>query len=236
MIKFLILAMQVSPSLDAAPAWRPAILHPLFKGALTLILLGTIIALELTLRRSTTNDGFADLHSADQTSWTYFAPLYLFLVGVLLSSYTFSISTLEPFFAMNHSPQPAGKSVQYSPAHRTSIGLIFHALRYRSHVGLSCGAIMLILPFLKISVSGLITTESAPVHSAMQVPLQTTFNTETILDRGVSDNFLSDSFRPYLTMALTQIEKYRLPLPAWTTLVGAIGHFDPAGSECSLPL
>lgn len=210
-----------------ATAWRPTILHPVFKVLLAVFLLGTIIALEFTLRRSIANDGFADLRSADQTSWTYFAPAYLFLLGIFISSYTFSISTLEPFFAMSHSPQPASKSVRYSPAHRTSIGLVFHALRYRSYVGFCCAAIMLVVPFTKIAVSGLITTASAPVHSGMEIGLQTFFNTTTVFP---ADDYAVGAvvkmFLPYRTLALSQITKYRLPLPAWTTPVGAVGHVD----------
>ncbi|KAJ6540342.1 hypothetical protein B0H19DRAFT_1381528 [Mycena capillaripes] len=218
---------EVPSSRDPAPAWRPIILHPLFKAVLALTLIGTIVALELTLRRSRVNDGFADLRSAEQTSWTYFAPAYLFLLGVLVSSYTFSVSTLEPFFAMSHSPQPARKSVRYSPAHRTSIGLIFHALRYHSHVGLSCAAIMLIVPFLKITVSGLITTATSPVHNGVQVALQTIFNTTTIFplnDSAAGAPAIQE--RPMHTLALSQIEKYGLSLPMWTTPVGAVGHVE----------
>ncbi|KAJ7795883.1 hypothetical protein B0H14DRAFT_95785 [Mycena olivaceomarginata] len=210
-----------------ATPWRPIVLHPWFRGMLALILLGIIIALELTLRRSIANEGFADLRSADQTSWTYFAPAFLFILGILISSYSFGVSTLEPFFAMTHSPQPAIKSVRYSPAHRTSIGLIFHALRYRSHVGLSCAAIMLIVPFLKIAVSGLITTGSAPAHTGVQVALETIFNTTTIFpldDKAPGAE--AKMFLPFHTLALSQIEKYGLKLPAWTTSVGAVGHTD----------
>jgi hypothetical protein len=38
--------------------------------------------------------------------------------------------SLHTHFTMSHSPQPARKSVRYSPAHRTNIGLIFHAPRW----------------------------------------------------------------------------------------------------------
>ncbi|KAJ6546639.1 hypothetical protein DFH09DRAFT_1367184 [Mycena vulgaris] len=217
---------EVFPIFTPSTPWRPTILHPLFKVVLALVLVGTIIALELALRRSKANHGFTDLNSSGQHSWTYFAPVYLFVLGIFLYSYTFSISTLEPFFAMAESPQPARKSVRYSPAHRTSVGLVFHALRYHSLVGLACAAIMLTIPFLKISVSGLITTAPAPVEDVAQIALNTMFNTTTIFPLTDAEDTAVKQSLPGNILALSQIPKYQLPLPPWTTLVGAVGHVD----------
>ncbi|KAJ6606979.1 hypothetical protein B0H10DRAFT_2308671 [Mycena sp. CBHHK59/15] len=218
----------ISPSPGPATAWRPTILHPIVKGVLALVIIGTITALELALRRSIANQGFADLNSTGQNSWTYLAPTYLFFLGIFLNSYTFSISSLEPYFAMSASPQPARKSVRYSPAQRTSLGLVFHALRYQSLVGLSCAAIMLVVPFLKIAVSGLITTAPVPVQNQTQIALNTMFNTTTILTPAFgSDGDPEVQWElPGETLALAQISKYQLPLPAWTTPTGAVGHVD----------
>ncbi|KAJ6601512.1 hypothetical protein B0H10DRAFT_2230542 [Mycena sp. CBHHK59/15] len=216
---------------SAAPEleWRPAILHPVLKGVLGGIILATIIALELALRRSIANDGFADHNSTGENWWTYLAPAYLFFLGIFISSYAFSISSLEPFFAMSVSPQPARQSVRYSPAHRTSVGLVFHALRYQSLVGLSCAAIMLIVPFVKIAVSGLVGTAAGPVQTTTQIRLNTTFNTTMTTPifevESTMDAVLYD-YSPGQTLALAQIPKYQLPLPAWTTPVGAVGQVD----------
>ncbi|KAJ7665602.1 hypothetical protein B0H17DRAFT_1184527 [Mycena rosella] len=217
---------RMPPSFTPGIPWRPTILHPLFKGFLGLVLVATIIALELALRRSMAKNGFTDFNSNDQHSWTYLPPAYLFVLGIFLSSYTFSISTLEPFFAMAESPQPAGKSVRYSPAHRTSIGLVFHALKYRSLVGIACATIMLTVPFLKITVSGLITTAPAPVQDAAQITLNTMFNTTTIFYLPDDEDTAAKQSLPGQTLALSQIPNYNLALPVWTTLVGAIGHVD----------
>jgi hypothetical protein len=86
---------------------------------------------------------------------------------------------------------------------------------------------MLIVPFLKITVSGLITTGSAPAHTGVQVALETIFNTTTIFpldDKAPGAE--AKMFLPFHTLALSQIEKYGLKLPAWTTSVGAVGHTD----------
>jgi hypothetical protein len=193
---------------------------------LGLVILGTILALELALRRSMANNGFADLPATGQPSWTYVAPAYLFLLGIFLSSYTFSVSTLEPFFAMSETPQPARKSVRYAPAHRTSVGLVFHALQYRSFVGLACAAMMLIVPFLKIAVSGLITTAPEPVQNTTQITLNTRFNTTTVFPLSDSLDTAAHQGRPGLTLALAEIPKYQLQLPPWTTRDGAVGQVD----------
>ncbi|KAJ6626535.1 hypothetical protein B0H10DRAFT_1998722 [Mycena sp. CBHHK59/15] len=212
--------------LRKAPVWRPVALHPLFKLALCLIVIGTIITLEFTLGRSRANYGFGDLPASGQDSWTYVVPAYLFILGLVLSSYTFSVSTLEPFFEMHRAPQPARRSVRYSPAHRTAVGLMYHALRYQSVVGLSCAAIMLTVPFLKIAVSGLITTAAAPVQNAAQVSVTTMFNTTTIFPLDDNAETLVSMILPGQTLALSQIEKYQLPLPPWTTTLGAVGQLD----------
>ncbi|KAJ6568118.1 hypothetical protein B0H10DRAFT_2109910 [Mycena sp. CBHHK59/15] len=213
-------------SFKKAPVWRPFILHPASKIALFIIVIGTIIALELSLRRSDANRGFTDLAPFSQDSWTNIAPAYLFVLGVFLASYTFSVSTLEPFFAMHRAPQPARKSVRYSPATRTRIGLIFHALRYQSLVGLSCSAIMLTVPFLKIAVSGLITTTTSPVHSYAPVSVLTAFNTTTIDTLDDRNATVAQTYLAGKVFALSQMEKYDLALPAWSTTGGAVGQVD----------
>ncbi|KAJ7112086.1 hypothetical protein C8R44DRAFT_882494 [Mycena epipterygia] len=215
----------IAPKFIKAPVWRPFVLHPIFKVSLCLIVIGTIIGLEIGLRKSESNRGFADFIPSNQDSWTYAAPAYLFVLGIFLSSYTFSVRTLEPFFAMHRSPQPARKSVRYSPATQTNAGLVLHAVRYRSLVGLSCALIMLTVPFLKIVVSGLITTATEPAQELVQLAAASTFNTTSILP---PVEFPTNAYMqlPGEIFALSQIEKYQLPLPAWTTPVGAIAHLD----------
>jgi hypothetical protein len=137
----------------------------------------------------------------------------------LLSSYTFSVSTLEPFFAMHRCPQPARTSVRYSPATQTSPGLVLHAVRYRSIVGLCCAVIVVTIPFLKIVVSGLITTANEPAQRLAMLAQTTTFNTTSVALSSSSD--LAKQ-----VLALSQIEKYNLPLPAWTVTTGAVAQLD----------
>ncbi|KAF7372630.1 TLDc domain-containing protein [Mycena venus] len=210
----------VPSSPGVTPKWRPFILHPMIKIVLALVLIATIIALELALRRSDTNHGFADLNSSNQNLWTYLAPVYLFFLGIFLSSYTFSVSSLQPYFAMS-APQPAHKSVRYSPAQRTSLGLLLHALRYQNLVGLASAGIMLLVPILKIAVAGPVTTAATPVNNQTQITLTTTFNTNaTIILDDDSANKAGN------IMALAQIQEYQLPLPPWTTVAGAVGHVD----------
>ncbi|KAJ6595192.1 hypothetical protein DFH09DRAFT_1305869 [Mycena vulgaris] len=199
-----------APKFVKAPVWRPTILHPVFKLFMWLVVLGTIIA----------RDG----PSEEPESWTYIAPAYLFILGIFLSSYTFSVSTLEPFFAMHRSPQPARKSVRYSPATQTHAGLVLlHAFRYRSLVGLSCAMIMLTIPFLKIVVSGLISTASEPAEGFALLAATTTFNTTTPLAQNTRPEDI-----PKLILALSQIQKYQLPLPAWTTPEASVAQVDTA--------
>ncbi|KAJ6543047.1 hypothetical protein B0H19DRAFT_1172654 [Mycena capillaripes] len=213
----------VPPKFVKAPVWRPPILHPVFKASLCLIVIGTIIALELALRKSQHDGGFANFVPSSRQGWTYVAPAYLFLLGLLLSSYTFSVSTLEPFFAMHRAPQPARQSVRYSPATKTNAGLAWHAFRYRSVVGVSCSLIILMVPFLKIVVSGLITTASEPAQESVVLTPTTTFNMTSILPPVQT---LSNVELPGEILALSQIEKYQLPLPPWTTAAGAVAQLD----------
>ncbi|KAJ7701976.1 hypothetical protein B0H16DRAFT_1483314 [Mycena metata] len=67
--------------LEMERAWRPPILHPMFKLSLALIVIGTILSLEFALRHSTSHQGFGSLAGEDW--WTYIASGYLFfLCGV----------------------------------------------------------------------------------------------------------------------------------------------------------
>ncbi|KAJ7221481.1 hypothetical protein GGX14DRAFT_429821 [Mycena pura] len=202
-----------------APVWRPAILHPVFKISLVLILVGSVIGLEMGLRRSQRNNGFADSLPSNQDLWTYAAPAYLFVLGVFLSSYAFSVSTLEPFFAMHRSPQPARTSVRYSPATKTDVELAVHSLRSRNVAGFFCAAIMLTIPFLKIVVSGLFVAANEPAEKIALMAATTTFNT-TAPDLGVVSEL------PKQILALSQIQKYLLPLPPWTAPAGAVAEVD----------
>ncbi|KAF7295558.1 hypothetical protein MIND_01095800 [Mycena indigotica] len=218
---------QIPMGTTSAPSWRPVVLSPVFKISLGFVILMTIVGLEIALRQSDKDHGFADLHSESETSWTYFAPIYLFFLGLLVSSYTFSISALEPFLLMSQSPQVASKSVRYTPAQRTSVGLAFHAIRYRSYIGLACATIMLLIPFLKIAVSGLITTETFSVQSTSSVDLLTKFNTTTVFPLNDNeDEALVKMYSPGQLLALSQIPKYNLPLPKWTTPEAAVGQVD----------
>ncbi|KAJ7614948.1 hypothetical protein FB45DRAFT_1064567 [Roridomyces roridus] len=229
------------PTFVKAPVWRPPVLHGLFKAFLCALIVGTIIALELAYRKSQRDNGFAD--SSSQAGWTtYIAPAYLFILGVLLSSYTFSVSTLEPLLAMHSRPQPARKSVRYSPAAQTNSGLLLHALKYRNPVGLACAFAILLVPFLKIIVSGLIVTETRPTLAVVFLTSTTTFNDTSMLP---PEQFPNNAYMelPGEIFALSQIEKYQLPLPAWTTTDGAVAQVDEtqlqalgANTTVTLPL
>ncbi|KAJ7683079.1 hypothetical protein B0H17DRAFT_1205323 [Mycena rosella] len=203
---------QNAPKFVKVPVWRPPILHPVFKTALCLMLIGTIIGLEMGLRKSQRNKG--------EASWTYVAPAYLFVLGIFLSSYTFSVRTLEPLFAMHRSPQPARKSVRYSPAAQTNMGLGLYAVRYRGHVGIACTMIMLTVPLLKIVVSGLITTASEPAQNTAQLSATTTFNSTPL------DSPVGTADPTVRILALSQIGQYHMALPAWTTPAGSIAQLD----------
>ncbi|KAJ7620921.1 hypothetical protein B0H17DRAFT_1151880 [Mycena rosella] len=211
---------QNAPKFVKAPVWRPPILHPVFKTALCLMLIGTIIGLEMGLRKSQRNKGFADFTPSSEASWTYVAPAYLFVLGIFLSSYTFSVRTLEPLFAMHRSPQPARKSVRYSPAAQTNMGLGLYAVRYRSHVGIACAMIMLTVPLLKIVVSGLITTASEPAQNTAQLSATTTFNSTPL------DSPVGTADPTARILALSQIGQYHMALPAWMTPAGSIAQLD----------
>ncbi|KAJ7123942.1 hypothetical protein C8R43DRAFT_1135737 [Mycena crocata] len=117
------------------------------------MIIGTISALEVTLRISTSNHGFANLGASGQTSWTYFAPTFLFFLGLFITSRRTNPSAI---------PSP--------PA------LVFHALRYRSPIGLARAAIMLIVPFLQITVTDLITPAPQPIQDMVQIAQTTAFN------------------------------------------------------------
>lgn len=202
-------------------AWRPPILHPMFKLSLALIIVGTILSLEFALRHSTSHQGFGSFPGQDW--WTYVASGYLFFLGILLSSYAFSISTLEPLLTMHRSSQPARKSLRYSPAHRTTVSLALHSLKYRNAVGFLCAILTLTIPFLKIIVSGLTTSISTPVQTSKYLSLLNTFNLSQFSG---SQSDVPDLNTPAQTLALSQIERYQLPMPAWTTPMGAVGQFD----------
>jgi hypothetical protein len=83
---------------------------------------------------------------------------------------------------------------------------------------------VLTIPFLKIVVSGLITTESEPAQRSTLLAAVTTFNATVVEKQDGTDN--SELAKQIL--ALSQIESYQLPLPSWTTTVGAIAQLDTA--------
>ncbi|KAJ7861859.1 hypothetical protein B0H14DRAFT_3616021 [Mycena olivaceomarginata] len=156
---------------------------------LGLIVAGTIIGLEVGLRKSQRNVGFADFLPLTQDWWTYAAPSYLFVLGVI-SSYVFSVSTLEPFFC--NAPVSAASA----------------------EVG-------------QIAVSGLITVTSQPAERVAFLAATTVFNTTSPLG---SEEFINI---PKQILALSQIQKYQLPLPVWSTSEGAIAQVD---TTCLIPL
>ncbi|KAJ7063804.1 hypothetical protein C8F01DRAFT_1229445 [Mycena amicta] len=207
--------------------WMPPFLHIVFRIFLVLLLAGAIVTLELTLRRSVANNGFADLPASGEQWWTYISPAFLFLLGILLASYTFNLSSLEPYFAMARSPQPASRSVRYTPQHYTHVELLFHATRYRSYVGLCCAMVALIVPFTKIAVSGLLTTSRIIVQNPGQVAVTTEFNMTSIFPSQVeAPGWLVNQFYPGYVLALSTVKTYSLALPAWTTTQGAIANID----------
>lgn len=198
--------------------WRPPILHPMFKLSLALIIVGTILSLEFALRHSTSHHGFGS--SDGQDWWTYVASGYLFFLGIFLSSYAFSISTLEPLLTMHRSSQPARKSLTYSPAHRTTVFLAFHSLKYSSAVGILCAILTLTIPFLKIIVSGLATSISTPVQTSKYISLLSTFNSTPL--SGFESDVPYDANTLAQILALSQIERYQLPMHVWTTPMGSM--------------
>ncbi|KAJ7913024.1 hypothetical protein B0H13DRAFT_2659818 [Mycena leptocephala] len=102
------------------------------------------------------------------------------------SSYTFSVSTLEPSSRCTAGHSPHG-IVIYSPVTQTDARLLVYAFRYRSIVGLCCAAIR--------------STLLAAV---------TTFNATVVEKQDGTDN--SELAKQIL--ALSQIESYQLPLPS----------------------
>ncbi|KII84887.1 hypothetical protein PLICRDRAFT_345163 [Plicaturopsis crispa FD-325 SS-3] len=208
--------------------WRPVLVHPVAVFVLLSLVLLTVIALELLLRFSNKNNGFASVSNTLGTySWSYIAPAYLFLLGLLLQAYTFAVRTLEPYVGMHREPQTARRSVTYTPLNRTTVGLLGHAIKHRSVVGLACASSMLIIPFLKIVVAGLFVTSFEPTVVNTQVLSTGTFNGSTIFpDSFQSSESTSGDFMPAQVLALSQIPKYDLPLPTWTTANEAVGEVN----------
>jgi hypothetical protein len=86
---------------------------------------------------------------------------------------------------------------------------------------------MLIVPFLKIVVSGLITTVSVPGENITAITRTTMFNTTSIFSKSnTTVETDAEASLPKHMLALSQMEKYGLSLPTWTTPVGAVGQVD----------
>lgn len=191
--------------------------------ALVLTIAGTIVALEVLYRYSLKHDGLSSVSTAlDTYSWTYIAPAYLFMLGLLFVSYTFGIRTLEPYLNMYRAPSVALRSVTYAPANQTSLGLFGHAIRHRSAVGVACATVLLVFPFLRIVVAGLFVISFKPTQQSVHI--LTTGTLSTSLISGPPPH--PDIDQPVQLFALSQAEKYQLPLPAWTTTVEAVGEVD----------
>jgi hypothetical protein len=117
--------------------------------------------------------------------------------------------------SLRRAPQKALRTVLYSPATFTSLGLYGHAIRHRSGVALLCSSVLLLIPFLRIVVAGLFIISFQPAHQKLQVPSTSTFD-EIWVDANLSAQ----------VFALTQSKTFPLPLPAWITTQAAVGEVD----------
>jgi hypothetical protein len=97
----------------------------------------------------------------------------------------------------------------------TSLGLSGHAIRHRSAIALACSCVLLLIPFLRIVVAGLLVISFQPAQQTLYVPLASTFDATW-----VDANLTAQVF------ALTQSKTFSLPLPSWTTPEVAVGEVD----------
>ncbi|CAK5273328.1 unnamed protein product [Mycena citricolor] len=122
----------------------------------------------------------------------------------------------------SHVPQPVSLSVLYAPATYTSIGLLFHT---RTFIAFSCAVATLLIPFLKIFVSGLLTTETFSGDSPVQVQVATDFYKDSLFPLTLDQSPEATSL-PRIILVLSQIKRYQLPLPKRRTAASTIGHLE----------
>ncbi|KAL6306239.1 hypothetical protein BKA93DRAFT_824395 [Sparassis latifolia] len=232
------------------PMWRPLTLHPITGTTLAVLIVGTIVALQYTYCYSMSHHGFGDSDtksSALQTLRNYVAPIYIFILVIMLSSYLSAIQVLDSYISLARSPMRARSTVMYAPASCTQVGLVWHATQHHSIVGLLCAAMLMTLPFLKIAVAGLLITTSALHQSPVTLNWTGTFNNTynfgsffIINENGSAfpTGFQSgcpvglvDCPVPGWSTILSQIPQFGLSLPDWVTATDAVGvvDVDPLG-------
>ncbi|KAK3291635.1 uncharacterized protein B0H64DRAFT_427150 [Chaetomium fimeti] len=87
---------------------HPVVLHPAFRAALCLILAMLIVALELTLRKSTHEEGLGDARDDDYMhhTWTTGPAVVFGGLSMLLSAMDFQIRSLAPYVALKQGVTP----------------------------------------------------------------------------------------------------------------------------------
>lgn len=166
-------------TLETFQWWRPWILTRRAMLACLISPIAVIIALEITYRKSNSNQGLADVdaESLARYAWTYVPTLVLVLIGTLYNSVDFELELSAPYYALSKEYCDAKSSIFYKQFRGIALQSVWLALR-KGKFALAAASMAIILsPLLTIVVSGLFLPQATTNITPIELQSLSWFNT-----------------------------------------------------------
>lgn len=188
------------------------------KLGLNAFLIGLITTLEVLFHRDQLYSGLADYHGKSHFDshylWSLIPAIILFVLGVILGIFDFTVRSLAPFSAMAKKPCYASL-LAHDMISRTSITVSWKALHQRHHSVVLGSIAVVLVQLTKIIVAGLFKIEDHISATPMMFSLNSTFNPSYSYDN--SEAFAENGMDTVMLTALTQLDAYNMSLPSLVT-------------------
>lgn len=192
--------------------YQPAVLHPLSRGAICILVIGILILLEVLLRQSYANQGIGII--SDQTYihylWTALPALILTLISLYLGSVDSELRALSPLETLSRRAASGYTCLNLRLLGRLYPDTIYQELRTRKFAAAFATTCSFLASFLTITAGSLFVETVLPASSTTNLTMLDTFSsdiysdaynyeqgTESITDRGVLSSLVLDSNLSY---------------------------------------
>lgn len=160
---------------------HPFILRRIGMSLTILASVAIIIALEVVLSKSQTNNGLGtvDENTLTRYSWLYVPVLVFLLLATLFNIMDFEVEFTESFHALSKADCDASSSMLWYPLRHVSLHATYNGLKHSRFAVTAASLSAILAPFLTIIVSGLFTTKATVQGLHVAVNALNWFNTTT---------------------------------------------------------
>ncbi|KAI8954279.1 hypothetical protein F4801DRAFT_595692 [Xylaria longipes] len=210
-------AQETDAALKDAPSINPASLQPWSRVGMSFLVLGIIVALEITLRASERNHGIGAVSTGASYlhySWTLVPALVFTVAGLIYGSVDSSIRKLTPYVNLSRG-STFGRSLGLDLLNLSVPRLLVRELRSKSFAALSGTLAALIASLLTTLSSSLFVLSNVPLVATVQLHIESSLTN----DSSSVLLYATNPLKPMLIPSLVLVSNLSYPMFTYENLV-----------------